>query len=96
MGGRGRGGWWVWSTAAKAGGDDVDGHLQPSAQQHNPHWQQISLSINDSQHVSGGTPAFKQQRLTQQRHSPLHDAPQHLRRRRRGARQNSARRAGFE
>jgi hypothetical protein len=22
MGGRGREGWWVWSTAAKAGGDD--------------------------------------------------------------------------
>ena len=65
----------------------VDGHLQPSAQQHNPHWQQTSLSTNDSQHVSGGTPAFKQQRLTQQQSSPLHDAPQHLRRRRRGARQ---------
>ena len=65
----------------------VDGHLQPSAQQHNPHWQQTSLSTNDSQHVSGGTPAFKQQRLTQQQSSPLHDAPQHLRRRRRGVRQ---------
>ena len=44
----------------------VDGHLHPRAQQHNPHWQQTSLSTNDSQHVSGGTPAFKQQRLTQQ------------------------------
>ena len=67
----------------------VDGHLQPSAQQHKPHWQQTSLSTNDSQHVSGGTPALKQQRLTQQQSSPLHDAPQHLRdgRRRRGARQ---------
>ncbi len=63
----------------------VDGHLQPSAQQHKPHWQQTSLSTNDSQHVSGGTPALKQQRLTQQQSSPLHDAPQHLRRRRRGA-----------
>ena len=73
----------------------VDGHLQPRAQQHNPHWQQTSLSTNDSQHVSGGTPALKQQRLTQQQSSPLHDAPQHLRRRRRGARQNAAsRRSG--
>jgi hypothetical protein len=58
----------------------VDGHLQPRAQQHNPHWQQTSLSTNDSQHVSGGTPALKQQRLTQQQSSPLQDAPQHLRR----------------
>ena len=57
----------------------VDGHLQPRAQQHNPHWQQTSLSTNDSQHVSGGTPALKQQRLTQQQSSPLQDAPQHLR-----------------
>ena len=68
----------------------VDGHLTPIAQQHKPIWQQTSLSTNDSQHVSGGTPAFKQQRLTQQQSSPLQDAPQHLRRRRRGARQDAA------
>ena len=57
----------------------VEGHFTPIAQQHKPTWQQTSLSTNDSQHVSGGTPNLKQKRWTQQRSSPLHDAPIHLR-----------------
>ena len=55
----------------------VEGHLTPIAQQHKPTWQQTSLSTKDSQHVSGGTPNLKQKRWTQQRSSPLHDAPMH-------------------
>ena len=55
----------------------VEGHLTPIAQQHKPTWQQTSLSTKDSQHVRGGTPNLKQKRWTQQRSSPLHDAPMH-------------------
>ena len=55
----------------------VEGHLTPIAQQHKPTWQQTSLSTKDSQHVKGGTPNLKQKRWTQQRSSPLHDAPMH-------------------
>ena len=55
----------------------VEGHLTPIAQQHRPIWQQTSLSTKDSQHVRGGTPNLKQKRWTQQRSSPLHEAPMH-------------------
>ena len=55
----------------------VDGHFTPIAQQHKPTWQQTSLSTKDSQHVRGGTPNLRQARWTQQRSSPLHDAPMH-------------------
>ena len=55
----------------------VEGHLTPIAQQHKPIWQQTSLSTKDSQHVSGGTPNLRQARWTQQRSSPLHEAPMH-------------------
>ena len=55
----------------------VEGHLTPIAQQHKPIWQQTSLSTKDSQHVSGGIPALKQKRWTQQRSSPLQEAPMH-------------------
>ena len=55
----------------------VEGHLTPIAQQHKPTWQQTSLSTKDSQHVSGGTPNLRHARWTQQRSSPLHEAPIH-------------------
>ena len=55
----------------------VEGHLTPIAQQHKPIWQQTSLSTKDSQHVRGGTPNLRQARWTQQRSSPLHEAPMH-------------------